>query len=121
MPNYPITKSKTYNKRDVTNFDIIEGPLSEELDLSGSSNSDKVFLLFLGSDLFDGCFFNGFLNVSHGGCLFRCNYSRASMVASQVCSSCLPHKSSWRKTVAAIQEPEGFLTALLLFQLLIPP
>ena len=60
----------SYLKGDITDFDIIEGPLSEKLDFSGTASSDEFLLFFFsllgGSFDFFWCF-NGFFYVGHGG------------------------------------------------------
>jgi hypothetical protein len=65
-----IALSLSYLKGDITDLDVIEGPLSEKLDLSGATDSNKFFLLgFLLSNLrfLDRGFFNrGFFYFGHG-------------------------------------------------------
>jgi hypothetical protein len=65
-----IALSLAYLKGDITDLDVIEGPLSEKLDLGGATDSNKFFLLcFLFSNLrfLDrGLFNRGFFYFGHG-------------------------------------------------------
>ena len=50
---------------DVADFNVVEGPFSEEFDLGGSAYGNKFLFLF-----FDGVF-DGLFDVRHGCCVPR--------------------------------------------------